>query len=102
MGEARAPSRRLDKWLWCARITKSRTGAQALIAAGQVRVNRLRVLRASHELKPGDFLTIIAGSRVRVMKVTGFAHRRGPATAATMLYEDLQATDASPPCTQAE
>ena len=102
MGEARAPSRRLDKWLWCARVTRSRTGAQALISAGHVRVNRARVTRVSHELKPDDILTIIAGSRVRVMKVAGFAVRRGPAAAARMLYEDLQEADATSPEIQAE
>ena len=102
MGEAHSPSRRLDKWLWCARITRSRTGAQALIAAGQVRVNRARTTRASHELKAGDVLTIIAGSRVRVMKVTGFAVRRGPAAAARMLYEDLHEAGAVSLAVQAE
>jgi ribosomal 50S subunit-recycling heat shock protein len=48
---------RLDKWLWHARVTKSRTGAQSLIVAGQVRVNRQRVVRASHEVVVGDVLT---------------------------------------------
>ena len=95
MGEARALSRRLDKWLWCARVTRSRTGAQALIAAGHVRVNRARIKRVSHELKVGDILTVIAGSRVRVMKVAGFSARRGPAAAARILYEDMQEVDAT-------
>ncbi len=102
MGEARSPSHRLDKWLWCARITRSRTGAQALIAAGQVRVNRARITRVSHELKIDDILTIIIGSRVRVMKVAGFAMRRGPAVAARMLYEDMREADAASPEIRAE
>ncbi len=89
MGEPQKPSRRLDKWLWCARVTKSRTGAQGLIAAGHVRVNRARASRASHELSPGDVLTIAVGSRIRVLKVISFDRRRGPPAAARLLYEDL-------------
>jgi ribosome-associated heat shock protein Hsp15 len=97
MGEAQAPSRRLDKWLWHARVTKSRTGAQGLIASGQVRVNRLRALRSSQDLDIGDILTIAAGSRIRVLKVAGFAQRRGPPGAARLLYEELSPALASKP-----
>jgi len=89
MADTQTPSHRLDKWLWCARVTKSRTLAQGLIVAGHVRVNRIRASRASHELKPGDVLTIGLIGRVRVLKVVSFAPRRGPPAAARELYEDL-------------
>jgi len=89
MPEAQNLSRRLDKWLWCARVTKSRTLAQGLIAAGHVRVNRTRINRSSHELKPGDVLTIATRGRVSILKVVAFAGRRGPPAAARALYEDL-------------
>jgi len=89
MAEPQDPPRRLDKWLWCARVTKSRTGAQGLITAGHVRVNRTRTRRASHDLKAGDVLTIAVGGRVRVLKVIAFALRRGPPAVARELYEDL-------------
>ena len=91
MSEPHAPSRRLDKWLWIARVTKSRTGAQGLIAGGQVRVNRMRIGRSSHLLAAGDIVTVATGSRVRVLKVAGFAARRGPAGEARLLYDDLTA-----------
>jgi ribosome-associated heat shock protein Hsp15 len=91
MSEPRAPSRRLDRWLWHARVTKSRTGAQRLIAAGRVRVERIRIERASHLLAAGDIVTIATASRVRVLKVAGFAARRGLAGEARLLYEDLTA-----------
>lgn len=89
MGGSGLPSRRLDRWLWHARVTKSRTAAQNLVAAGHVRVNRLRVDRASRELGVGDVLTIAAGGRVRVLKVVAFAGRRGPASEARLLFEEL-------------
>lgn len=88
MAEPKSLSHRLDKWLWCARVTKSRTLAQGLIAAGHVRVNRIRARRPSYDLKPGDVLTIAVGGRVRVLKVVSFAPRRGPPAAARALYED--------------
>jgi ribosome-associated heat shock protein Hsp15 len=86
---APAPSRRIDKWLWHARVTKSRTGAQGLIASGHVRINRRRAERASADLSLGDVLTVAVGGRVRVLKVVAFAHRRGPPAAARLLYEEL-------------
>jgi ribosome-associated heat shock protein Hsp15 len=89
MAEAQSPSHRLDKWLWCARVTKSRTLAQGLVTAGHVRINRARTRRASHELRSGDVLTIAVGGRVRVLKVVSFALRRGPPADARALYEDL-------------
>jgi ribosome-associated heat shock protein Hsp15 len=80
---------RLDQWLWFARITKSRTLAQALIERGKVRVNRVKVDRARHWLKAGDALTLTLGPHVRVLTVIGFGKRRGPATEAQALYEEL-------------
>ena len=40
-------------------------------------------------MKQGDVITIALDRGVRLMKVTGFSERRGDATAARMLYEDL-------------
>jgi ribosome-associated heat shock protein Hsp15 len=80
---------RLDQWLCYARITKSRTLAQALIERGKVRINTSRVDKASHRLKPGDAITIALGPRVRILKVLGMGGRRGPASEAAGLYEEL-------------
>lgn len=82
-------SQRLDQWLWFARITKSRTLAQALIERGKVRINKNKVERASHGVKAGDTITLSAGPRVRVFTVKAFAVRRGPAVEAQALYEEL-------------
>jgi ribosome-associated heat shock protein Hsp15 len=80
---------RLDQWLWFARLTKSRTLAQALIERGKVRVNRDKVGRASHWLKTGDVVTLSTGPRVRVVTIKGFGVRRGRAAEAQALYEEL-------------
>ena len=81
---------RLDKWLWHARVVKARTSAAALVEAGHVRINGAREKAPGHAEKLGDVLTIALDHSVRILKVTGFSERRGDATAARLLYEDLQ------------
>lgn len=80
---------RLDLWLWYARFAKSRTLAQALIARGKVRVNRERIAKTSHTIKPGDVVTLSLGPRVRVIAIQALGIRRGPATEAAALFEEL-------------
>ena len=81
---------RLDKWLWHARAVKARTSAAALIEAGHVRINGVREKSPGHSVKLGDVLTIGLDNSVRVLKVAGFSERRGDASAARVLYEDLR------------
>jgi ribosome-associated heat shock protein Hsp15 len=81
---------RLDKWLWHARVVKARSSAAALVEAGHVRVNGVREKAPGHAVKAGDVLTIGLDRIVRVLRVVGFAERRGDAAAARVLYEDLQ------------
>ena len=81
---------RIDKWLWHARIVKTRTSAAGLVAKGHVRVNSARVVTPSHPVKVGDVLTIALDRRVRIWKVTDFSERRGDAIAARTLYMELQ------------
>lgn len=81
---------RLDKWLWHARVVKARTSAAALVAAGHVRINGVREKAPGHAIKAGDVLTVALDRTVRVLKVVGFAERRGDASAARGLYDDLQ------------
>ena len=69
-GESR---QRLDKWLWFARIVKTREDSQSLIEAGHVRINRAKVTKPGHGVKPGDVLTIVLNARVRVLRVEAFA-----------------------------
>jgi ribosome-associated heat shock protein Hsp15 len=82
---------RIDKWLWHARVVRTRTDAAALIASGHVRLNGAREKSPGHSVKPGDVLTVALDARVRVLKVVAFTERRGDAQIAHTLYEDLQA-----------
>lgn len=82
---------RLDKWLWHARLVKARTSAAELVASGHVRINGTREKSPGHAVKAGDVITVALDNSVRVLKVTGFAERRGDASSARVLYEDLQA-----------
>ena len=81
---------RLDNWLWHARVVKARTSAAELVESGHVRINGTREKSPGHGVKLGDVVTVALDNSVRVMKVTGFAERRGDAASARVLYEDLQ------------
>ncbi len=72
-------------------MVKARTSAAALVASGHVRVNGVREVAPGHAVKAGDVLTIGLDRGVRVLKVIAFSERRGDASAARVLYEDLQA-----------
>ena len=80
---------RIDKYLWHARFFKSRTQAADAINAGRVRVNGEHCQKPSTALKTGDVLTISLGNRVRIVKMLNYGVRRGPASEARELYEDL-------------
>jgi ribosome-associated heat shock protein Hsp15 len=84
-----APPQRLDRWLWFARLMKSRTTAAEMVSRGKVRVNRARVVKPSHTLHEGDVLTIALRGEVRVVQVLGLGERRGPPQEARLLYRPL-------------
>jgi ribosome-associated heat shock protein Hsp15 len=80
---------RIDKWLWHARFFKTRTLAQTEVTTGKVRVNSERIGKANHAVKIGDVLTFVKANQVRVIEVLAISCRRGPATEAQTLYNDL-------------
>ena len=80
---------RIDKWLWHARVVRTRSAAAALAASGHVRLNSQRIDAASRTVRAGDVVTIALDRSVRVLKVAGFSERRGSADDAQVLYEDL-------------
>ncbi|MCH7929034.1 MAG: RNA-binding S4 domain-containing protein [Proteobacteria bacterium] len=82
-------SLRIDKWLWHARFAKSRSLAARLCTSGGMRVSGTPVRKAHHALKAGDVLTFPLGPHIRVIKVLALGQRRGPASEARTLYEDL-------------
>ncbi len=81
-------SARVDKWLWHARIVKSRSLASQLVRAGKVRINRTRISSAAKPVRAGDTLTISLRGNVRVLHVLALGVRRGPAREAQRLYEE--------------
>ena len=82
-------TRRVDQWLWFARVVKSRTQAAELVSTGKVRVNSDKIDKTSHALKIGDVVTVVAHARVRILKVANPGLRRGPPAEAATLFDDL-------------
>ena len=80
---------RIDKWLFFARMLKSRSLAQAHVQSGHVRVNGERVLQASHPVKIGDRVDLTLERRDVVLIVQQPGTRRGPFEEARLLYEDI-------------
>ena len=100
--EARAPAgalapqddgppkrQRIDKWLWHARMLRTRSAASALVEAGHVRLNGRRIVSPSQAVRAGDVVTLALDRSVRVVKVAGFCERRGAAPAARALYREM-------------
>ena len=84
---------RLDKWLWQARFFKTRTSAARAVAEGRVRVNGNRTLKPATLVAVGDGLTFVQGGTVRLIRVRDMGLRRGPATEARTLYEEIGGAD---------
>lgn len=87
---------RLDKWLWHARLFKSRTIAAAHIARGGFRINKVPVQKSHHTVQPGDIVTFAKSPFIRVVEVVGLGARRGPAAEAQGLYNDLNPPEQQP------
>ncbi len=80
---------RLDKWLVYARFVKTRSVAGETIAAGRVRLNGARVNKPDKEIGAGDVLTLALPHATVVVRVLDTAERRGPASEARDLYEEI-------------
>ena len=80
---------RIDKWLWHARMVRTRTDAAALTTAGFVRLNGKRMTAAGHPVRVGDVVTVALDRTVRVVRVEVLCERRGGAPIARALYRDL-------------
>ena len=87
---------RIDKWLWHARVVRTRSAAAALASSGHVRLNGERVDAASRAVRAGDVVTIALDRSVRLLKVASFAVRRGSSTDGRALYEDMTPPTAKP------
>lgn len=84
-----AQGQRLDRWLWFTRLVKTRTLAAKFVESGKVRVNSVRITKPARIVRSGDVITATLHRRLHVVKVLSAGDRRGPATEAQTLYEDL-------------
>jgi ribosome-associated heat shock protein Hsp15 len=80
---------RIDRYLHCIRLAKSRTLAQSLIETGHVRIDSRRVEKSSEEVRIGSVIALPLRGKVRVLKVLSLPARRGPANEARGCYEEL-------------
>jgi ribosome-associated heat shock protein Hsp15 len=84
-----AESLRLDKFLWFARIVKTRALAQAIAEKGRIRLNGRLIDRAHAPVRPGDVLSFAQRGAVRVLRIEALPQRRGPPAEARALYSEL-------------
>ncbi len=84
-----ADSLRLDKFLWFARIVKTRALAQSLAEGGRIRIGGRLIDRAHAPVRVGDVLSFAQRGAVRVLKVEALPARRGPPAEARALYSEV-------------
>ena len=82
-------SLRLDKFLWFARIVKTRSLAQALVEQGRMRIDGRVVVQAHAPVRVGNVLSFALRGNVRLMRVERLPERRGPPAEARLLYSDV-------------
>jgi ribosome-associated heat shock protein Hsp15 len=82
---------RIDKWLWHARIVRTRSDAAELVTSGHVRLNGQRTTAPGHPVRIDDVVAVALDRSVKVVRVEGVCDRRGAAPAARALYSDLTA-----------
>ena len=84
---------RADVWLWRARLFKTRALAARAIESGAIRLARhgavLRLDKSSRGLRPGDEIVFARAGRLTAVRVTALGNRRGPASEARRLFDDI-------------
>jgi ribosome-associated heat shock protein Hsp15 len=81
-------SQRIDKWLWYARMARTRSLAARLCEAGRVTVGGAAVVKPHHPVRIGDRLTVVQGRQRRGLIVLGLGDRRASAPVARLLYDE--------------
>ncbi len=90
MAEPGEPRLRLDKFLWFARIVKTRSAAQALAEDGRLRLNGRVIDRSHAPVGIGDVLSFAIHGKVRVLRIGALPARRGPPAEARALYDEIE------------
>ena len=87
---------RIDRFLHCIRLVKSRTLAQSVIESGFVRIDGKRVEKSSDEVRAGSIVALPLRGKVRVLRVLSLPQRRGPPAEARACYEELGIDEPKP------
>jgi ribosome-associated heat shock protein Hsp15 len=80
---------RIDRYLHCIRLLKSRTLAQELIDGGHVRIDGRRVAKSSEPVRVGSILALPLRGSVRIVEVLALPPRRGPPAEARLAYREI-------------
>jgi ribosome-associated heat shock protein Hsp15 len=80
---------RIDRYLHCIRLIKSRTQAQGLIETGHVRLDGKRVLKSAEEVREGQVIALPLHGAIRIVRILALPRRRGPAAEARCCYEEV-------------
>jgi ribosome-associated heat shock protein Hsp15 len=80
---------RIDRFLHCIRVAKSRTLAQSIVEAGYMRIDGKRIVKPSEDVRTGSIIALPLDGGVRVLRVLELPSRRGPAAEARACYEEL-------------
>jgi ribosome-associated heat shock protein Hsp15 len=80
---------RIDRFLHCTRLVKSRTLAQSVIETGYVRIDGRRIDKSSEDVRVGSVVALPLHGRVRILRVLCLPQRRGPAPEARACYEEV-------------
>lgn len=89
-GQIECQAQRVDKWLWHARFTRTRSLAQKLVMSGKLRIDGIKYKTPSRAVRIGDVLTLTLARDVVVIRIAGFAERRVSFDQARKLYEQIQ------------
>ena len=87
---------RIDRFLHCIRLVKSRTLAQAVVESGHVRLDGKRVIKPSEEVRAGSVVALPLHGNVRVLRILELPSRRGPPAEARACYEELGIDEPKP------
>jgi ribosome-associated heat shock protein Hsp15 len=80
---------RVDRFLHCTRLAKSRTLAQTMVETGHLRIDGKRALKASDTVRVGSVIALPLRGEVRILRVLALPVRRGPASEARACYAEL-------------
>ncbi|MEO7564930.1 MAG: S4 domain-containing protein [Sphingomicrobium sp.] len=86
---------RIDRFLHCIRLARSRTFAQSIVAAGHVRIDGRRVLKPHDDVCPGAIVALPLNNQVRVLRVVALPYRRGPVAEARTCYQEVGVDEAA-------